>query len=552
MAGGSKYAGPLAALAAGGLALWDAGGRAWVGDDAFISFRYARNLVEGLGLVYNAGEQVEGYTNFLWTVWIALTLRAGLDPVAVSIATGLACFAGLLALLTAASVRLHRGQEGPWLPLAALAWAACFHARIYATSGLETALFTLLACATVLGAGAARTPAHWALTGSLGVLAALTRPDGALFLGLAGLAAVAEAARSKRVQGVLAVSAPGVVLLAYAAWKLSFYGDLRPNTYYAKSAYLSWWDQGFAYLGYWFRSYWLLLAGWPLAALAALRGPPERRRLAGLLAIAPALYLLYIARVGGGFMFGRFAIPVAPLLLLGIELGVASLPGRLGQKGRWQPAAAVIAALAALAAPAPDPERGQAIGIADEWRQYPPELVERSREIGGQLVGLFDGLEPQPVVVIYGYQAMLAYYGRFPVVIEGVTGLTDYEIAHTEIGERGRPGHEKKASPAYLQGRGVDLLFEFPQPLPPGGYTEIDLGPVGGRLVTYQAPLLAQLAERGARFTRFEEVLDGYIANIDRVPPADLAADFAMFKAYYFDHTEDPRRLAAFEQRLQQ
>ena len=34
----------------------------WTADDAFISFRYARNLVDGLGLVFNAGERVEGFT----------------------------------------------------------------------------------------------------------------------------------------------------------------------------------------------------------------------------------------------------------------------------------------------------------------------------------------------------------------------------------------------------------------------------------------------------------------------------------------------------------
>src|SRR5690606_452754 len=37
----------------------------WVCDDAFISFRYAQNLIDGHGLVFNAGERVEGYTNFL-------------------------------------------------------------------------------------------------------------------------------------------------------------------------------------------------------------------------------------------------------------------------------------------------------------------------------------------------------------------------------------------------------------------------------------------------------------------------------------------------------
>ena len=40
-------------------------------DDAFISFRYARNLATGHGLVWNPGERVEGYTNFLWTLLMA-------------------------------------------------------------------------------------------------------------------------------------------------------------------------------------------------------------------------------------------------------------------------------------------------------------------------------------------------------------------------------------------------------------------------------------------------------------------------------------------------
>ncbi|RKX21336.1 MAG: hypothetical protein DRP51_04400, partial [Candidatus Zixiibacteriota bacterium] len=36
-------------------------------DDAFITFRYAENLADGYGLVFNpGGEPVEGYSNFLW------------------------------------------------------------------------------------------------------------------------------------------------------------------------------------------------------------------------------------------------------------------------------------------------------------------------------------------------------------------------------------------------------------------------------------------------------------------------------------------------------
>ena len=46
----------------------------FVTDDAFISFVYAKNLVEHGALVFNLGERVEGYTNFLWTLLVALGL----------------------------------------------------------------------------------------------------------------------------------------------------------------------------------------------------------------------------------------------------------------------------------------------------------------------------------------------------------------------------------------------------------------------------------------------------------------------------------------------
>ena len=49
-------------------------------EDSFISFRYAKNLAEGYGLVWNIGElPVEGYTNFLWVIICTLGTIAGFD-----------------------------------------------------------------------------------------------------------------------------------------------------------------------------------------------------------------------------------------------------------------------------------------------------------------------------------------------------------------------------------------------------------------------------------------------------------------------------------------
>ena len=70
-------------LAAGATAFVALFVRLWpfMTDDTFISVRYAKNLVEGHGLVYNPGERVEGYTNFLWTLWLAVPLALGLPLV---------------------------------------------------------------------------------------------------------------------------------------------------------------------------------------------------------------------------------------------------------------------------------------------------------------------------------------------------------------------------------------------------------------------------------------------------------------------------------------
>ena len=52
----------------------------WTCDDAYISFRYAKNFVDGNGLVFNLDPNeapVEGYTNFSWTMWLAIGIALG-------------------------------------------------------------------------------------------------------------------------------------------------------------------------------------------------------------------------------------------------------------------------------------------------------------------------------------------------------------------------------------------------------------------------------------------------------------------------------------------
>lgn len=53
-------------------------------DDAYISLRYVHNFLDGQGLVWNPGEWVEGYSNFLWVILVSLLGYFGTDLVIAS------------------------------------------------------------------------------------------------------------------------------------------------------------------------------------------------------------------------------------------------------------------------------------------------------------------------------------------------------------------------------------------------------------------------------------------------------------------------------------
>jgi hypothetical protein len=456
----------------------------WVSDDAFISFRYARNLVDGLGLVYNDGERVEGFSNFLWTVGVAPFLALGADPVAPSQIVGVLAYAATLVLLVRCTLRRRSWH----VPLAALGCALHLHARIFATGGLETSLFTFLVTAVVVATMEARGVRGYVLASTLAFLAALTRPDGAVFLLWPLLGALLD---GRRLPSLAAAVLPaGVLGGIYLAWKLHYYGEVLPNTFYAKSASEGRYPQGLLYLRLYFQTYWPLLAGLlaPLLLLRAGRGA----RAVVLPSLACLAYLLFVAHVGGDFMFARFALPVTPLLLLQAEELLARLST---PQVRWGAAVVLLAGLALARPPALLFQLSNPTGIVEERAFYPAARVEEARRAGGELRRAFAGVPVR--VAIYGSQAMLAYYARFPYVLEAHAGLTDRELARQPLSARGRIGHEKTASLAYLQTRDIDFVFGFGLfPVRPPPHLLIQVGSVRGTIVRARPEVLETLRGR--------------------------------------------------------
>src|SRR4029453_2336891 len=124
-------------------------------EAAYITFRYARSLATGFGLVFNPGERVFGFSSPLWTVWCALGYLVTHDPV---IWTRLTTLAGDVVTLVLFAALLRRQAS------LASAWCFAFFYSVlpyftavgpYFTavglSGMEnSALLTLIVVAAVL------------------------------------------------------------------------------------------------------------------------------------------------------------------------------------------------------------------------------------------------------------------------------------------------------------------------------------------------------------------------------------------------------------------
>jgi hypothetical protein len=269
-------------------------------DDAYISYRYAANLVEGHGLVYNPGERVEGITNLLWTLLVALGLALGGQAEAVGHALGrLAGGVTLVAAFAYAWVGTPRGSL--WLaafaPCIVLAAAGFSYA---VACGLETPLH--LALATAALAAQARGRVGWAV--AIAGLATMTRPDGAL-VAVAILGFHLLSNPLPRLRTWVPVIAFGLAVVALTSFRMFYYGSPVPNTFYAKVGGVPR-TQGLESL----RGYLVFgFAGLLPAALFA-----ARRRLAWPGLAFCGLTIVYAVAVGaGGGAFSRFLLPTLPI-----------------------------------------------------------------------------------------------------------------------------------------------------------------------------------------------------------------------------------------------
>ena len=334
-------------------------------DDAFISFRYVHNLLNGHGLVFNVGERVEGYSNFLWILELAAIWGVlGIRPEHAAPWLSVLFTALTLALMLwwiARLPRLRMRGLASWCALALVCSSATF-AVWTSGGGLETRQFTFFIVLAVACLSLYRNRRWGLLAASVSLaLAALTRPEGPLIAACCfawfgalqlpaalnalqraaepqGVGAIDEiVAMARRIdwRGLLCLIAPFAVIVgAHFLFRYAYYGEWLPNTYYAKHV-RPWYESGFKYL--WAAAletglYLLLPLAW-----YAMRARWRDARDGGyaLILLIVAAHMLFLARIGGDYLEFRPMDFYWPLLAVPVVEGITRLGGWLYYKLRY-------------------------------------------------------------------------------------------------------------------------------------------------------------------------------------------------------------------------
>ena len=424
-------------------------------DDAFITFRYAHHLAMGEGPVWNPGERVEGYTNFLWMVLLAGVHKLGGDPVPLSQILGILFYLMNLWMIFLNARIWLQSQRTALLVM--LLSGMCFTMAAFATGGLETSMYGFLWSLSLFIylkiREATHPPLRWLIgLGTVLALAQLTRPDAILLILPLGGLLLFRAIREKRswLKNTLALAIPVFLVNGgHQLWRVLYYNEWFPNTFYIKGTSNP--KEGLFFLGLFLLLYGFpLLVIWLLPRLKQLKAAWDSTDLERTLLILP--WLGYLVLIGGDFMEFRMLVPVIPLLYISAAAWVSRLwPGKK---------ALLIWALCFLA-----------MGLL-------PPFLFRETFPGGHTLTVYalkrETSEPEQGLVAVGKQLgdlfgrdadlhiATGTAGAIPYYMEAFTtdllGLNDKWVArYGEIAENALPGHRRYAPTSYLLERGVNL-----------------------------------------------------------------------------------------------
>jgi arabinofuranosyltransferase len=434
----------------------------FLSDDALISLRYARRLLDGFGLTWTDGHPVEGYSNLLWVLAVAVPGRFGIDLITAARALGLICSVWILFSLAWWYTRSGTSRPDRLALVVALAFLAfAAPVAVWAIGGLEQPLYSALLAAAVplafrvIDRSESELRSTWGLSVLLG-LVSVTRPDGLIFPAVTAvsilLAGLLRRQPAPVAHATLTLLWPVVLSAAQLAFRLLYYGEFVPNTAlvkiagtathrvfgaeYVTSALWALWP--FSFLG---------LAG--LAVLVAVRATRARGFL--LLGLA-AVWTSYVIYIGGDiFPAYRHLTPLIVLFAFALAEGFALLFTAIGSRSLWSYALAALALVALVPY-----SRAQA---ADKWigRATTERWEWQAKDLAVLLKTAFGAARPRLAVTAAG---SLPYWSGLPAL--DMMGLSDYYLPRNRPANfgSGMVGHELGDGRYVLDQRPDIIIFD--------------------------------------------------------------------------------------------
>ncbi len=409
-------------------------------EDAFITFRYSQHLAEGFGVgAWNMNtERVEGYTPALWMFGLGAGAAAGFRIETLAKGIGIAAHLALCAMLlffprirdeSRSSADTLMGGDRDIFTIAALSIGLYLPACFYASSGMEATSFALLVGLALLIPFCTENALWIGL-----VFAALVamRPEGAMVGGILAVLHAALARISGRPIGASIGAFAGLIgmFIALTAFRWLWFGQLVPNTYFAKTygggALLP--QFGLVYLKDWASHHlaWgFLLATTTIGIIASIRrrGFVANLSMIALLMLA-GVYAVYVYRVGGdnpaAFPWWRQLLHPGPVYALIVGFGICTLTRNRVARFALAGFAIAITNYQVLGA-----HHGKMSDLVrDSWASFPS--LEHS-PYNAFHVWLSEISDSQTVIAS-------AAAGELPFVVDAVhidmLGLNDREIAH--------------------------------------------------------------------------------------------------------------------------
>lgn len=299
----------------------------FIQDDAFINFRYVENFLAGNGLVFNIGENVEGFTSFSWILILTFAKIFNLDLILfsqiASITFGLLIFVILFLLskdkknsflifLISSSLLLSSGGFIYW-----------------ASSGMETTFFAFLIILIfyfyLRNTDLSKNYYFFIFS----FLAIITRQEAfAIF----SIFIIYKYLSNKHFYSInnlhkkilLNISLMLIPLILLLVLRIYYYGYIFPNTYYAKTnLILPYFYRGIEYVVNWFRFdlfYGVLIL--PVFYYFI----KEKNQILSIPLLLLSFYVLYNLYIGGDVLpHNRFFIPILPIIYLAVSYSIVNL-----------------------------------------------------------------------------------------------------------------------------------------------------------------------------------------------------------------------------------